>query len=166
MTKPSHIPLFPDSYHRDTTHLTTEEHGAYLLLLMAAWGSDDCTLPHDDKRLAALAKLSIAKWRKLAPTILEFWAIENGRIVQKRLLKEWLYVAQKRAKLADAARVKWGKAAQSKGNANAMQMSMQNGCDASAPIGEGEGGGVPNQAISSSDALGGKPFRVVEGGGK
>src|SRR3546814_13351955 len=48
--KPSHIPLFPDAYHRDPTHLTTEEHGAYLLLLMAAWGTEDCSLPNDERR--------------------------------------------------------------------------------------------------------------------
>lgn len=98
MRKPSHIPLFPDSYHRDTTHLTTEEHGAYLLLLMAAWGSADCTLPNDELRLAALAKLPLSRWRKMAATILEFWTIERGRISQKRLLKEWRYVREKSAK--------------------------------------------------------------------
>lgn len=100
--KPSHIPLFPDAYHRDTTHLTTEEHGAYLLLLMAAWGSDDCTLANDERRLAALAKMPVMRWRKIAPTVLEFWTIDKGRISQKRLLKEWLYVREKSAKAREA----------------------------------------------------------------
>lgn len=98
MSKPSHIPVFPDAYLRDTTHLTTEEHGAYFLLLMAAWGSDDCTLPHDERRLAALTKMTVARWRKIAPSVLEFWTIDRGRITQKRLLKEWLYVREKSAK--------------------------------------------------------------------
>lgn len=96
--KPSHIPLFPDAYLRDTTHLTTEEHGAYFLLLMAAWGSADCSLPNDEKRLAALAKLPVAKWRKIAPTVLEFWTIDKGRISQKRLMREWHWVHEKSAK--------------------------------------------------------------------
>ena len=95
MSKPSHIPLFPDAYLRDTMHLTTEEHGAYVLLLMAAWGTADCTLPNDEKRLAALVKMPVARWRKIAPTILEFWTIDRGRISQKRLLKEWAYVRVK-----------------------------------------------------------------------
>src|SRR3546814_1068275 len=85
--KPSHIPLFPDAYHRDTTHLTTEEHGAYLLLLMAAWGTEDCSLPNDERRLAALSKTTVQRWRKIAPTVLEFWTIERGRIWQKRLMR-------------------------------------------------------------------------------
>src|SRR3546814_19271965 len=66
--KPSHIPLFPDAYHRDTTHLTPEEHGAYLLLLMAAWGTEDCSMPNDERRLAALSKTTDQRWRERAPT--------------------------------------------------------------------------------------------------
>lgn len=96
--KPSHIPLFPDAYLRDTTHLTTEEHGAYFLLLMAAWGTEDCSLPHDEKRLAALVKMPITRWRKIASTVLEFWTIDRGRIRQGRLYKEWIYVREKSEK--------------------------------------------------------------------
>lgn len=134
MAKPSHIPLFPDSYHKDTTHLTTEEHGAYLLLMMAAWGSEDCTLPDNEGRLAALAKLPLSRWRKIAATVLEFWTLENGRWHQKRLRKEWHYVQRKTEKRKAAAVARWG-----------MQMHMQNGCNADAgamhPGGGGGGGG-------------------------
>src|SRR3546814_9134794 len=80
--KPSHIPLFPDAYHRDTTHLTTEEHGAYLLLLMAAWGTEDCSLPNDERRLAALSKTAVQRWRKIAPTVLEFRSEEHTSELQ------------------------------------------------------------------------------------
>src|SRR3546814_6166025 len=74
--KPSHIPLFPDAYHRDTTHLTTEEHGAYLLLLMAAWGTEDCSLPNDERseehtsELQSLMRISYAVFclKKKNPT--------------------------------------------------------------------------------------------------
>ena len=100
--KPSYIPLFPDSYLADTTHLTTEQHGAYVLLLMAAWRSADCTLPHDEVRLAKLAGLPLARWRKVGPTILEMWTCEGGRCRQKRLSHEWDYVQKKRG-LARAA---------------------------------------------------------------
>lgn len=154
--KPSHIPLFPDAYLRDTTHLTTEEHGAYLLLMMAAWGSEDCTLPHDEKRLAALTKMSVAKWRKIAPTLMEFWSIDKGRLAQKRLSKEWAYVHQKSAKRKDAAKARW--------DANAMQMHSK--CNASAMhLGGGGGGGAyPGSEVTSYGIEDAAPFRIVEGG--
>lgn len=155
MSKPSHIPLFPDAYHRDTTHLTCEEHGAYLLLLMAAWGSDGCTLPSDEKRLAALVKLPVAKWRKMAPTVLEFWTINKGRLTQKRLLKEWNFVNARRAKRKEAAEARWS----SKCNASAYPNGMH--------LGGGEGGG----ALPDSEFIGegsvtredDTPFRVIGG---
>lgn len=144
--KPSHIPLFPDAYHRDTTHLTTEEHGAYLLLLMAAWGNDDCSLPSDEKRLAALAKMPVQKWKKIAPTILEFWKLENGRLTQGRLLKEWSYVNARRSKRKEAAEARWDR---SKCNANGYANGMH--------LGGGGGGGVSSRGINIDD-IGGSEF--------
>lgn len=156
--KPSHIPLFPDSYHRDTTHLTTEEHGAYFLLLMAAWGSDDCTLPNDERRLAALAKMPAPKWRKIAPTVLEFWTIEKGRIYQKRLLKEWHWVREKREKARAAVAQRKDRTAYER-NTDVVTNDLH--------LGGGGGGG----ALSKERPLGGSatleddgPFRVVTGG--
>mgnify|MGYP001614627593 CR=1 FL=1 len=109
--KPSHIPLFPDAYLRDTTHLTTEEHGAYFLLLMAAWGSDDCTLPDNEKRLAALVKMPVHRWKKISQTVLEFWTRREDRLWQKRLMQEWLYVQEKRGKARASVAQRWDRAA-------------------------------------------------------
>lgn len=169
MRKPSHIPLFPDAYHRDTTHLTTEEHGAYLLLLMAAWGSGDCTLSNDERRLAALAKMPVNRWRKIAPTVLEFWSGDKGRLFQKRLRKEWAYVNAKREQARHAVAIREERKV---GNYGSVDVSS----DASKPHhptntyggggGEGEGEGVLSQDRGSGDKVPNKPFRVVEGGGK
>src|SRR3546814_15146272 len=87
--KPSHIPLFPDAYHLDTTHLTTEEHSAYLLLLMAAWGTEDRSLPTDERRLAALSETTVQRWRKCAPTVLALATIERRRLWQQRLTRDY-----------------------------------------------------------------------------
>lgn len=136
---PAHIPLFPDAYLRDTTHLTTEEHGAYFLLLMAAWGNEDCSLPNDEKRLAALVKMPIARWRRISANVLEFWTIDKGRITQKRLRKEWDYVQARREKRRDAAQSRWG----SKCNANAYPNGMH--------LGGGGGRGVGNPSQEEED---------------
>jgi len=93
--KPAAIPLFGDAYLADTTHLTTEQHGAYLLLLIAAWRQPNCDLPNDDKKLARIAGLSPQKWRSSKETILEFWTVDGDRIFQKRQVREREWVSQK-----------------------------------------------------------------------
>lgn len=153
--KPSHIPLFPDAYHRDTTHLTTEEHGAYLLLLMAAWGSEDCTLPNDEKRLAALAKMPVPRWRKIAPTVLEFWTIDKGRISQGRLLREWEYVRAKSEKARASVAMRKDRSGYER-----RTNDVTNGLH----LGGGEGvGSYPGKNLEGSDTRE-EPFSVIPGG--
>lgn len=105
--KPAAIPLFADAYLADTTHLTTEEHGAYLLLLMAAWRQEDCSLPNDDRKLARIAGLTPRKWKAIKPTIMEFWTLENGRISQLRLSREHEFVCKKSEANRKAAEARW-----------------------------------------------------------
>lgn len=90
--------LWTDAYLADTTDLTTEEHGAYLLLLMAAWRSPDCSLPDDDERLARMARLGPKGWRAVRPVMLKFWTVADGKWTQKRLLKERLQTESRRAR--------------------------------------------------------------------
>lgn len=93
------MPIFPDAYLADTTHLTTEEHGVYLLLLMAMWRRNG-TVPNDDKDLARIVGLSLSKWLKAKARLSSFLMIENGEITQKRLKKEWNYCQERREKNA------------------------------------------------------------------
>jgi uncharacterized protein YdaU (DUF1376 family) len=57
------MPLYVGDYLRDTRDLNTLQHGAYLLLIMHYWQHD--ALPADDARLAAIAGLSVAQWRRI-----------------------------------------------------------------------------------------------------
>ena len=86
--------LWTDAYMADTSHLTTLEHGAYLLLMMAMWRAGG-RLPDDDVRLARVVKLPLDKWRKMAPLIREFLTVKDGFVFQKRLKLE-LEIAQSR----------------------------------------------------------------------
>ncbi len=98
------MPFYTDAYLADTTHLTTEEHGAYLLLLFAAWRSPGCSLRDDDAFLARVAKVTLDRWRKrLRPVLAPFWRIEGGVWTQKkqRSVREKLgAISEKRAKAA------------------------------------------------------------------
>ncbi len=98
------LPLWTDAYLGDTVHLTTIEHGAYLLLLMTAWRARSHDLPDDDRMLARYCRLTVGQWRRIRPTLEPFWMVANGRWSNRRLLDELDAVRQARAQRSDAGR--------------------------------------------------------------
>lgn len=78
MAELPHMPLATDAYLGDTKHLSTLEHGAYLLLLMIAWRvrGRPC-LPDDDKLLARYTGCDPRTWRRIKPTVMAFWTLGN-----------------------------------------------------------------------------------------
>ena len=91
MAKTPKLTFWTDAYLTDTLHLSTEEHGAYFLLLLAAWQQKSCSLPNNDRKLAAVCRMSTRKWNQIKDTILEFWTVEDGRIYNSKLSKERAY---------------------------------------------------------------------------
>lgn len=152
------LPLWTDAYIGDTAHLTNEEHGVYLRLLMFAWRSPACALPDDDKRLALMVGVTPKKWASLRPVIAEFWNIGDGTWTQKRLTAERDFVQGQSEKNRAAAEARWKRNALKNNNladASAMPAHMPNGCVTDAPIptpissslrSEDYGGGVVAQA--------------------
>lgn len=90
------MPLWTDAYLGDTRHLSTFEHGAYLLLLIVAWRSPDGALPDDDRLLARYAGCTRGQWAKIGPTIRAFFNVENGQLLQSRLIDERKVVKSRR----------------------------------------------------------------------
>jgi uncharacterized protein YdaU (DUF1376 family) len=102
------LPLFTDAYLGDTLHLSLEEHGAYLKLLMIAWRSGDCSIQDDDPKIARMLGVSLDRWRaKLRPAIEPFWAVDGGRWTQKRLTKEREKVQNFKAAQREKAKARW-----------------------------------------------------------
>lgn len=101
------IPFWTDAYLADTTHLTTLEHGAYILLLIAMWRAKGNRLPNDDARLARYAKLTPGQWRRIKPTIMEFFDVADGHLTQGRLTDEVEHVRQTSRRQSDNAKSRW-----------------------------------------------------------
>lgn len=78
------MPFFVGDYLRDTLGLTRSEHGGYMLLLMAYW-ADGKPLADDDRHLAAIARATVAEWRKLRPVLSRFFDVRDGRWHHKRV---------------------------------------------------------------------------------
>lgn len=100
------LPLWTDAYLGDTTHLTTIEHGAYLLLLIAMWRSKGTRLPNDDKLLARYSRLTAGQWSRIKLVIMPFFAVEDGHVFQPRLTDEANAVRQHSAKQSDKAKAR------------------------------------------------------------
>jgi uncharacterized protein YdaU (DUF1376 family) len=65
------MPLYVGDYLGDTGHLTTAQHGAYLLLMMHYWRKGE--LPDDDRQLSKITKLPFKTWCEYRPTLQDFF---------------------------------------------------------------------------------------------
>ena len=105
------MPLDIPDYLADTGHLSTLEHGAYMLLIMHYWQKNG--LPDDDTKLARIARLQIDQWLEIRGTIADLF-LEGWK--HKRVAKEIAHaedIIGKRRAAADQRH--------NKGNANADQ---------------------------------------------
>lgn len=98
--------LYVGDYLADTQHLTTTQHGAYLLLLMHQWRTG--SIPDDDAKQARIVGMHHHAWARIKGTILAFFgpADEPGTLRQKRCHEEREKVRDIAAKRAAAARSK------------------------------------------------------------
>lgn len=77
------MPLWIGDYLADTNRLTTEQHGAYLLLIMDYWTNGP--LPPDDKTLAQITRMSLDAWSNASSILLAFFEHRRGRLHHKRI---------------------------------------------------------------------------------
>lgn len=82
------MPVFTDAYLADTTHLSREEHGSYLLLLMAMWRAGG-RLKAETAFLMRVAKCTEKTWTKTWAVLEPLFTTEGEFITQKRLASEY-----------------------------------------------------------------------------
>lgn len=81
------MPLYIADYMADTAHLSTVEHGAYLLLIMNYWQRGG-PLPDDDKKLARIAGLQGRNWKRVRAEIEPFFVFRDGFWHHQRIDKQ------------------------------------------------------------------------------
>lgn len=112
--------------------MTTEEVGAYILLMCKAWQEPiPATIPDDDRILAKWARMTPKAWKQARPAVLRAWThTEDGRWIQKRLRSSYekaVEAMRKRSQAsATAAAARW------ESNASRMPDESQSQCDGNA----------------------------------
>lgn len=82
------MPLYIADYLADTSRLTTEQHGAYLLLLIDYWRNGP--LPDDNAVLAQITRMSPDAWGNARSTLQAFFKQESNKWVHGRVEAELL----------------------------------------------------------------------------
>jgi uncharacterized protein YdaU (DUF1376 family) len=81
------LAFYVADYLADTMDLSTEEHGAYILLLCAMWRNEGW-VANDPVRLASTTKVPAKRWPAVWRALSRFFDVKDGRLSQGRLLKE------------------------------------------------------------------------------
>lgn len=124
------MPLYIGDYLADTSRLTTEQHGAYLLLMMDYWRNG--APPDDDEILQNIVRLSKFLWKKHRPILEKFFTVKDGVWTHKRIEEEMTEalsskeVATERGKKGAEAR--WGKI-----DASSIPQALPNTCPSPSP---------------------------------
>jgi uncharacterized protein YdaU (DUF1376 family) len=104
------MPLFIGDYRGDTSRLTTEQHGAYLLLIMDYWRNGPP--PDDDEILSTLTLLPMDRWMRHRSILSAFFQVGDGIWRHKRIDRELRTAAGNAERFTEraknAAEKRWG----------------------------------------------------------
>lgn len=98
-----YMQLYVAEYLADAAHLTTIQHGAYLLLLMNYWQRGK-PLKNSNERLANVARMSNDEWEQHCDILAEFFTITDEEWIHGRIERDLALVRAKSAKASASGR--------------------------------------------------------------
>lgn len=146
------MPIVIGDYLADTQRLSTEQHGAFLLLLMDYWRNGPP--PADDAVLCSITRLKLARFRKHKTVLLSFFRIVDGRLIDKRADAEKIRAEQNAKRNSERARhaadVRW-RSADGDAPSNAPSNAASNApeCPSPSPSVTSVTGGVAADPVKS-----------------
>lgn len=104
------LPIWVTDYLADTGHLSLEEHGAYLRLIMLCWQTSGCRIPNDVVWLKRKLGVSEKEFKSsVQPIIKEFFNTTGNFIFQKRLKREFAAALKISKGATVSAKSRWDK---------------------------------------------------------
>lgn len=100
------MPFYIGDYMAATTGLSTEQHGAYMLLLFAYWDKEG-PLTDDDAAFAQITRLTRGRWIKNRPILERFFIKKDGLWHHRRVDEELSRVRLKSEKAKRGATALW-----------------------------------------------------------
>lgn len=98
-----YMQFYVADYLADTAHLSIEEHGAYMLLLMNYWQRGK-PLDNRNGRLAHVLRVSNDRWNELETVLSEFFEIDGDSWIHHRVERELEHVRRQQNQRSAAGR--------------------------------------------------------------
>src|SRR5260221_4485381 len=89
------MPLWVADFYSKTYHLSREERGAYLDILMKTWVRNCQPFRDDAKEMALVLGITVKRWLQLRPNLAPFFDLSSGTWRQEKLEKEFAFVSER-----------------------------------------------------------------------
>ena len=160
------MPFWVGDYTKDTMHLNTIQHGAYLLLIFHLWTSNDPSDAPSNQQVIAKAllkhcpsicKMSKSEWDEIKDDILPFFIIDGDYIISKRVSEQLTESNSKninaKERARKAAEKRWGKNEDAPSNATSIQQAINEQCSHNANQSQSQTFNNSSNYINEEDAL-------------
>jgi uncharacterized protein YdaU (DUF1376 family) len=149
------MPLYIGDYLADTSRLTTEQHGAYFLLMMDYWRNG--APPDNDQILSSICRCSPNSWAQIRNALKGFFNIANGIWSHSRIEMERERAAKNNEARSESGKI--GAAKRWQNDSERIANALANTCqiDAPSPSPSPSPSPLPSSSTPPKPVASGKP---------